>query len=127
MARFEYEMKYPEVRIIKANTIKDLTKTSGYSHNIIYSKLSGSGAYKTNIISVKRVEIPKPEKIRSSSVIRTRQKNKKYNYEIKLNDEVIKCNKICEGARTLNVDQPYMYKILNNEDLRKQYNVTLIV
>lgn len=126
MPRFEYEMKYPEIRTIKANTIKDLTKTSGYSHNIIYSKLSNSGAYKTNIISVRRVELPKPEKIRTTA-IRTRQKNKKYNYELKFNDEVYKCTKICEGAKILNIEQPYMLKILNNEDLCKQYNITLIV
>lgn len=127
MPRFEYEMKYPEIKTIKANTIKELTNISGYSHNIIYSKLSNSGSYRTNIISIKRTEIPKPIIIKDKQQKRIRQKNKKYNYTIKLEDKVIPCTKIHEGANILNIDQSLMYKILNSEDLRQNYNITVIL
>ncbi len=134
MPRFEYEMIYPVggLRKIKANSLKELSTQSGYSMDIIYNKLA-KNCKKTDIISVTRVLTEKAkelEKVRETKekkpIDKNRPKirnNKKYTYTIEKEGVKKTYNKLKDGAKELDIHVSFMYKILQNDNLSKQYKV----
>lgn len=137
MPRFEYEMSYPnnETKVVKGNSIKELSEASGYTVDVIYNKLT-KDCKKTNIIYVKRVltdNAVNREAIRKTTEKKVKDKNEpkirnnqKYKYEVTVSDKKIVCRKLKEGAELLNIHTSFMYKILHNPKLQEEYKVELL-